>query len=186
MGVALRLTLYPVGAPPAGAVHEMLAVPATVPTAACAPVGAAGRAYMMSVGQEMLVPVQTSAGSHWFESMDGRQVVPGGTMPSAGQLGSVPEQLSATSHAPAALRQREPTVMTASSGQFGSKPVQLSAISQSPAALRQTVVVGAYLSSGHSEWMPSQTSSTSHTSTARRHTTPALTGPLAPQQGPIG
>src|SRR6266516_2916396 len=58
---------------------------------------------------------------------------------SAGQVALLPEQVSATSQAPAEGRQTVPAGLLASAGQAGLVPSQVSAGSQTPAEARQTV-----------------------------------------------
>src|SRR5207247_1409742 len=93
---------------------------------------------------------------------------------SAGQLGPLPGQLSATSHSPAAARHTTLADWKPSAGQLLPTPSQVSATSQVPAEARQTVLAGLLASAGHAVLAPVHVSATSQAPAAARHTAPAL------------
>src|SRR5207237_3803425 len=102
------------------------------------------------------------------------QGVPLAFFASAGQLGPLPGQLSATSPSPAAARHTTLADWKPSAGQLLPTPSQVSATSQVPAEARQTVLAGLLASAGHAVLAPVHVSATSQAPAAARHTAPAL------------
>src|SRR5439155_556057 len=102
---------------PAAARHTAPALPAGCWQVACVP-------SQVSVVQGLLSSVQA---------------VPLAFFASAGQLGPLPGQLSATSHSPPTARQTTLAAWKPSAGQLLPAPSQVSASSQVPAEARQTV-----------------------------------------------
>src|SRR5437016_9656889 len=129
-----------------------------------------------SAGQSLAIPSQVSATSHgpaaarhtapvlpagcWHAALapshwsivqglpSSAHAVPAGLVASAGQLGPLPVQNSATSHSPAAARHWVVAGAKASIGQVPLTPSQVSAVSHGPAAGRHTVPWGVLASAG--------------------------------------
>lgn len=75
---------------------------------------------------------------------------PTATKASAGQAGASPEQVSATSHSPAAARHSTAAPAKPLAGHIVDEPSQVSCTSQGPSDSRQTVVAGAGPAATHS------------------------------------
>src|SRR5207244_381239 len=101
------------------------------------------------------------------------QAVPLAFFASAGQLGPLPGQLSATSHSPAAARQTTLAAWKPSAGQLLPTPSQVSATSHVPAEARQTVPAGLLASAGHAVLVPVHVSATSQAPAEARQAVPA-------------
>ena len=108
-----------------------------------------------------------------LHALPSEQDVPPAAKPFAGQLGSFPRQVSATSQAPAEARQTVPAATKLSAGHCALEPVQFSARSQTPAEARQVVVLGRKASAGHCALAPEHVSATSQTPAEARHVVPA-------------
>jgi len=171
-------------------------------------VQAAPAAFLRSVGQVVLVPVQFSAKSHssaaarhwapalpagcWHEllvplhwsSVQGLvsavQAVPDGFLVSDGHVVLVPVQVSTASHSPAAARQVAPA-LPAGCVQVALVPLHMSTVQGLLSAkLVQAVLLGAKASVGQAVLAPVQVSATSHSFTAARHTVPwGCTAPVS-------
>jgi hypothetical protein len=100
--------------------------------------------------------------------------VPFDLKPSAGQPASVPVQVSAASHSPAAARHTVPAETNLSDGQLLLVPSHVSATSQPPAAGRHTVPPGLFASAGQVVLIPLQVSAGSQAPVDARHTAPAF------------
>ena len=118
-------------------------------------------------------PSQESDPSHAPPFDVPTHVVVEGRKPSAGQALDEPEQLSATSHEPAAMRHTVPAMAMTSDGQLLLAPLQVSAMSHPPATPRQTVPAVAMTSAGHDALVPVHCSAASHKSVAARQTVDA-------------
>ena len=123
-------------------------------------------AVSRSAGQVSADPSHRSSGSQG--PVEARQTSV--RLWSAGQAAFVPEQVSATSHSPAAARHSVPAGTKASAGQAAFVPEQVSATSHSPAAARHSVPAGTRASAGQSLETPSQLSATSQSPAVGRHT----------------
>src|SRR5207244_3911424 len=135
-------------------------------------------AFLRSVGQLVLVPVQFSAKSH--SSTAARHwtpALPAGCV----HVTLVPLHTSMVQGLVSAV-QAVPLALKASVGQAVLVPVQFSGTSHSPAEGRQTVVEGWKTSAGQLLRVPLQLSATSHGPAAARQTVPAAftsPGPLS-------
>src|SRR2546422_5699841 len=119
----------------------------------------------------------TLAPSHWsiVQTLPSSvHAVPAGFVASAGQLGPLPVQTSATSHSPAAARHCVVAGAKASIGQVPLTPSQVSAVSHGPAAGRHTVPWGVLASAGQLMLVPVQVSAGSQTPADGRHSAPAF------------
>src|SRR5205823_1774245 len=167
---AARQTVLEDAKPSAG--HVVL-VPVHVSATSHAPAVGRRAAPGLPAGcwQATLVP------SHW-SSVHGLpslvHAVPEAFFASAGQLGPVPVQLSARSHASAAARQTVEEDAKPSGGQSFVMPSQLSATSQVSAAGRQTVPAGVFASAGQVALVPVHVSCGSQAPAEARHSAPAL------------
>src|SRR5206468_489577 len=117
--------------------------------------------------QVTCVPSQVSVVQGLLSSV---QAVPLAFFASAGQLGPLPGQLSATSHSPPTARQTTLAAWKPSAGQLLPTPSQVSATSHVPAEARQTVPAGLLASAGHAVLVPVQVSAASQAPAAARHT----------------
>jgi hypothetical protein len=104
---------------------------------------------------------------------------------STGHAALEPEQVSATSHRPAAARQTNVPGRRTSPGHAALLPVHVSATSQVPALARQTVVEGEKPSAGQTPAL--HDSATSHAPADARHKVPFGWGwqARAPLQKPV-
>jgi hypothetical protein len=93
----------PAPAPPSRAAPSIGIEPASVRI----PVSGIAVHMLMSGGHEVLVPSQSSGGSH-VRSVDMRHTTPAESTASGGQFGSAPVHDSGTSHAPAEGRHTTP------------------------------------------------------------------------------
>lgn len=109
-----------------------------------------------------LVPVQ-----HWL--LAELQTVVADRNASVGHVAELPEQFSATSHAPATARHTCVLGAKASCGQVAEEPLHFSSASQAPAEARQTVDAGANVSAEHVAEVPEHVSATSQAPAATRH-----------------
>jgi hypothetical protein len=113
---------------------------------------------------------QVSTPLHALPSL---QLVPLGSLASAGHEGPDPVQVSATSQGLAGVRHTVLELANPSAGQVGLVPEQVSATSQTPAAGRHRVPAVARTSAGQVALEPVQVSATSHAPAAGRQIAPA-------------
>jgi hypothetical protein len=127
-----------------------------------------GRAW--SAGQVVVVPLHTSAASHWPDAP--RHSVP--ALPAGcWQAMLAPSHTSAV-HVCPSPGHGVPAEDRASAGHVALPPVQVSAGSQTPAELRQVVLEDTNTFAGHAALVPVQVSATSQIPPVARHTAPAL------------
>ena len=133
---------------------------------------AMGGCWQAALAPLQLSPVQALPSS--------AHAVPGDLSASAGHAADVPVQVSATSHAPAAVRQVVVAAANPSAGHAADVPGHFSATSHVPADARQVVVAGANASAGHASAVPLHTSAVSHVPVDARHVVPLVTGEQVP------